>query len=275
MPMKLLAALSLLIVSTLTNAATPASMKVWRLDCGTLRVDNLDDYSDTFAYVGRSSRFTASCYLIQHVDKYMLWDTGLPDRDLGLPLQGAGSSDESLSRSLPDVLADIGIEPEQIDIIGISHPHFDHTGQANHFPQARLLLGSGDVKALQVPGNPDARALAHWFGGGGKLDTIAGDKDVFGDGSVIMLNLPGHTPGHHGLLVKLPRTGAILLSGDVAHFRENYLANGVPWFNSDRAQSLASLDRFKKIAENLHAIVVIQHEQSDIAKLPGFPAAAE
>ena len=50
------------------------------------------------------------------------------------------------------------------------------------------------------------------------------DKDVFGDGSVIMLNTPGHTPGHHSLLVKLPQKGAVILVGDRAHFHENYEA---------------------------------------------------
>jgi len=120
------------------------------------------------------------------------------------------------------------------------------------------------------------KPLAHWFGGGGKVEEAPSwDKDVFGDQRVIMLALPGHTPGHNGLLVKLPRMGYVLLSGDVAHLRENYLSNGVPSFNSDRAQSIASLDRFKQLAKNLHATVVIQHEEADIDKLPRFPAFAQ
>jgi hypothetical protein len=75
--------------------------------------------------------------------------------------------------------------------------------------------------------------------------------------------------------VKLAHTGYVLLSGDVAHFRDNYVANGLPSFNTDRSQSLASLARFKDIARNLHSIVVIQHEPRDIAKLPIFPASAQ
>jgi N-acyl homoserine lactone hydrolase len=77
------------------------------------------------------------------------------------------------------------------------------------------------------------------------------------------------------LLVNLPRTGVVLLSGDTAHFTENYDADGVPPFNTDRAQSLASLARVKAIARNLKGRVIIQHEARDIAKLPAFPAAAE
>jgi hypothetical protein len=66
----------------------------------------------------------------------------------------------------------------------------------------------------------------------------------------------------------------VILSGDAAHFHENYESNGVPAFNYDRAETLASLERIKKIAQNLNATVIIQHDRRDIAKLPAFPAAA-
>ena len=67
----------------------------------------------------------------------------------------------------------------------------------------------------------------------------------------------------------------MILIGDLAHFRENYESNGVPWFNFDRAQTLASLDRVKKLEQNLKATVIIQHDTRDISKLPAFPAAAK
>ena len=85
------------------------------------------------------------------------------------------------------------------------------------------------------------------------MEPVSGDKDVFDDGTVVMLNTPGHTPGHHALLVKLKEKGYVLLSGDLAHFRENYDTNGVPMFNTDHTYTLGSLDRFKKIAANLKA----------------------
>jgi len=205
----------------------------------------------------------------------MLWDTGLPKSDLGLPLQGKASTGETLSVSLVDQLAQLRIDPPKITIIGISRYHYDHTGQADDFHQARLLLGQHDVKALQEPSNPLAKALAYWLSGPGRLDEVIGDRDVFGDGSVVMLDLPGHTPGHHGLLVRLSQSGYVLLSGDVAHFRENYESDEVPSWNTDPAQSLASLQRVKQIDRNLRANFVIQHETEDIKKLPKFPEAAE
>lgn len=268
----------LMALATIAHAASApanAPVKLWRLDCGEIQVDDLNEYSDTFAYPGQSKRFTVSCYLIQHGTSYMLWDTGLSQEDLGRPLQGANATGETLAKLLPDQLKQIGVDPKQIEVVGISHYHYDHMGQAQLFPQAKLLLGKGDAQVLRTPNNPRAKPLAHWINGDGKIEEIGGDQDVFGDRSVVMLDLPGHTPGHHGLLVKLARTGYVMLSGDAAHFRENYVNDGVPTFNFDRAQTLASLERFKAIEKNLRATVVIQHEQSDLKKLPMFPAFAE
>jgi hypothetical protein len=76
------------------------------------------------------------------------------------------------------------------------------------------------------------------------------------------------------LLVKLA-SGNVLLTGDLYHFHEQVLIKGVPPFNTDRADTLASMDRFDRIAKNLKAKVIIQHEPADVAKLPRFPAAAQ
>jgi N-acyl homoserine lactone hydrolase len=258
----------------LLGARAPDGVELWRLDCGRLWVANLDEYSDTRAYVGQSRRFAASCYLIRHGDSYLLWDTGLSKDSLGKPLTEGRADSGTLRITLVDQLASLGVRPEQITTIGISHYHFDHVGQAADFPSAKLLMGKGDLEVVRTPGSPRAKPLAPWIGGGGAVEEISGDKDVFGDGRVVILDLPGHTPGHKGLLVKLERAGAVLLSGDVAHVRENLDSSGVPSFNVDRARSLASMDRFRQLARNLKATVIVQHDERDVAKLPAFPAAA-
>ena len=179
----------------------------------------------------------------------------------------------SLRERIVDQLARIGVRPEQVSMVGISHYHGDHTGQARDFPGARLLMGAGDLATLR--GRPAAAQadLAHWLSGGGQVSEVQGDLDVFADGSVVMLNMPGHTPGHHALLIRLA-SGPVMLSGDTYHFAEQIPHRGVPPFNTDRADSLASMDRFDRLARNLHARVIIQHEPADVAKLPAFPGAA-
>lgn len=253
------------------QAASSVDLQLARLDCGQIRVDDLNDLSDTFAYSGRSKRLVASCYLIKHGDAYMLWDSGLPESTLGQPLEGKDAKEETLSVTIVEQLKRVGVSPAQVSILGISHYHYDHTGQAARFPDARLLMGRADVEELRHGDAARAKPLDHWLNGPGKLEEVLGDKDVFADGSVLMLYLPGHTPGHYGLLVKLPRMGYVLLSGDAVHFRENYDTEGLPTWNTDRAQTLASIHRIKEIVKNLGATLVIQHEADDVKKLPALP----
>jgi N-acyl homoserine lactone hydrolase len=258
------------------GAAQPAPLALWRLDCGEFTINQYGAFfSDTFQYPEGPKEIVGSCYLIRHGDRYLLWDTGLSDQLVGNPLTLPGQT-LRLRRSLVDQLAEIGVRPEQIEFIGISHWHYDHTGQAARFPQARLLIGQGDVEALRATPSPDqdsTDALVHWLNGPGQMQTLRRDHDVFGDGRVVMLTMPGHTAGHYSLLVRLA-SGPVLLTGDLYHFTEQVANRGVPPFNHDRADTLASMDRFDRIARNLDARVIIQHEPADIAKLPAFPEAA-
>ena len=144
-------------------------------------------------------------------------------------------------------------------------------------PNATLLIGEREWAALTAPkpmAGANVGAFTPWISGGSKVEPQAADKDVFGDGTVMILRTPGHTPGHQSLLVRLKEKGPVILSGDLVHFHENYENNGVPSFNYDRAETLASLDRIKQIEKNLKATVIIQHDPRDIDKLPAFPAAA-
>jgi glyoxylase-like metal-dependent hydrolase (beta-lactamase superfamily II) len=238
-------------------------------DCGTPQapIEVNQRFSDTWAHPGLKVLFTYSCYLVKHGDEYLLWDTGQP--------MTAGAV--APKTTLPDQLAKLNLKPEQIKYVGISHYHGDHTGQVASFPGATLLIGKGDWDTLTGPANPAANPapFARWISGGGKFEALPGDKDVFGDGSVVILNTPGHTPGHRSLLVKLAGMGPVLISGDLAHFHENYEGNGVPSFNTSRAETLASLDRFKKIAAGLKATPILQHDARDVNKLPAFPNAAK
>jgi glyoxylase-like metal-dependent hydrolase (beta-lactamase superfamily II) len=223
-------------------------------------------FSDTYAYPGMKLQLVYSCYLIKHGEDYMIWDTGF----------GADAGATAPKVSLPEQLARVNVKPDQVKFVGISHYHGDHIGGAGQFPNATLLIGKGDWDVLTAPKQPEGVSpapLRHWISEGGKVEPVPLDKDVFGDGSVMMLYTPGHTPGHHSLLVKLAKMGPVILTGDAAHFHENYESNGVPSFNHDRAQTLASLDRIKKIAGS-KATVVIQHDPRDVSKLPAAPGSA-
>jgi glyoxylase-like metal-dependent hydrolase (beta-lactamase superfamily II) len=257
------------------GAAPPAKdvgSAMWRLDCGTIEIGNLNDYSDDYRYVGKKKTFTDSCYLIRSGQRYLLWDTGLPGELAGSTKESGGDR-MSLRRRIKDQLAEIGVRPEQVTFVGVSHYHYDHTGQAADFPRATLLVDRRDWEAIK--GRPDRAApFDPWINGGGKVEQLAYDHDVFGDGTATMLTTPGHTPGHRSLLVRLKESGSILLSGDAVHFAENWEKRGVPGFNTSRAESLASMDRLARIAAQLNAKLIIQHEPADVGKLPMYPKAA-
>jgi glyoxylase-like metal-dependent hydrolase (beta-lactamase superfamily II) len=259
-----------------TAAAPAATIELWRLDCGEFVIKQYGAFfSDTFLYPPGPKEIVGSCYLIRHGSRYMLWDAGLTDALIGNDFDNPAQTIR-VKRSLVDQLAELKLTPERIETIGISHWHFDHVGQAGRFPQAKLLMGKGDLALLRStpPVDEDSvKSLAHWLTGGGKVEEITADKDVFGDGRVVMLRLPGHTPGHYALLVRLA-SGPVLLSGDQYHFTEQVRNRGVPPFNHNRADTLASMDRFDRIAANLKAKVIIQHEAADVAKLPAFPKSA-
>ena len=181
--------------------------------------------------------------------------------------------------SVVDQLAQLEVKPEQVKFVGISHYHADHTGQAASFPQATLLIGKGDWDVLTSPKPPATRTrrhFAHWISGGGKVEPVPLDKDVFGDGTVIMLD----DAGSHARAPQ-PAGQAAPDRQRARHRRRSptstrtTTATACRRSTPGRAESLASLDRFKKIAANTKATVIIQHDARDVAKLPAFPAAAK
>ena len=259
-------------------AAQTAATDLTRLDCGTIEVRWLNAFSDTFAYPGQQMILTNSCNLIRHGDELMIWDAGFPAAMIGAPAP-EGPLVPSLSVDLVTQLAEVGVAPQDVTKIGVSHYHFDHTGQATSFPQAELLIGAQDWAVLTADPLPASagdfvvpETLAPWIAGAAPVTPVSGDFDVFGDGSVMMLDMPGHTPGHTSLLVQLENEGAVLLTGDMYHLQESRENRYVPKFNTNVEDSLASMDRFEEVAKETDARVIIQHVMADYEALPRLPA---
>jgi glyoxylase-like metal-dependent hydrolase (beta-lactamase superfamily II) len=128
-------------VAAIAQAAPDVTLA--RFECGTPQapVAVNQRFSDTFAYGDLKLQFVYSCYLVKHGDDYLLWDTG----------HAMTAPNVAPKVSLVDLLAKIELKPEQIKYVGISHYHFDHTGQAASFPKATLLIGKGDWDAITSP----------------------------------------------------------------------------------------------------------------------------
>ena len=255
-----------------TPAAGAAVLSLTRLDCGRAEFKDMNGFfSDTpGVYPPGPGKATDSCYLIRHGNQQMVWDTGFPAETKDKPMVSDGMT-AAIDRTLADQLQQLGIKPEDVDVLGISHMHGDHLGQAAQFTNARLLIGKQDFEMLD--GKPE-ETLKGWRGAGKPVTLASEDVDVFGDGSVVALHLPGHTPDHLVLLVNL-KSGPVLLSGDLYHTSISREKRSMPGFNTSREQTLASMDKFEAKAKETGAKVIIQHEPADISKLPAFPEAAE
>ncbi|WP_341676288.1 N-acyl homoserine lactonase family protein [Niveibacterium sp. SC-1] len=257
------------------QAAEPvSSVRLYALDCGRVHFNDGGIFSDTGEYDGKPLDLAAPCFVIRHPKGTLLWDTGLGD---ALAKNKDGVDNNGIHLAVPVTLASqlerIGLAPADINVVGFSHFHFDHTGNAALFTGATWLINKAELDfALSepTPFGVSTEAIAGYKNV--KVQNVEGDYDVFGDGSVRLLKAPGHTPGHAVLMLRLAKSGVVILSGDLAHTHANYDQRRVPAFNFNRADSLASLDRVHAIAKRLKARVVIQHDPKDFAALPHFPA---
>jgi N-acyl homoserine lactone hydrolase len=241
-------------------------VRLYVLDGGQILGYDASDLADDGAYDGRRVDLPAPCFLIRHPDGDLMWDGGISPTRTDL--------EDEVSRG-PGVAAQlgaIGVAPAEIRFLSISHGHWDHCGNAGLVAGSTWIVNP-DERAVMFDDETRATQAMDDYGALESADTvlITDDHDVFGDGSVQIIQAPGHTPGHTVLLVRLADTGQILLSGDLWHLAESRKERRVPPYNTDRAQTLASMDKVEALVAATGARVVIQHEAADIAALPRFP----
>jgi N-acyl homoserine lactone hydrolase len=228
------------------------------------------------ANVNKPITLSNSCYLIKHAKGWMLWETGYSESIAG---DAKGYPTAVLhwrwraSKSLTQQLAELGLTPDDISYVGFSHAHPDHIGNGSLFTRATLFIQEPEYDFYMAPkGKPPAPPANYEKLRANPTTKLHGDYDVFGDASLMILSSPGHTPGHQSLLVKLPKTGAVLLTGDAAHFRENWDTPRAPVQNFDKDATIASLQKLKALAAANNAQVWINHDVAQTATLRMSPA---
>ncbi len=254
--------------------------KLYRLDCGH-SLANDESVWTPGENVGRDIEFSSTCWLIKHGNQWLLWDTGVPEAALNDP-RGWSTLPKlivyHLDKSLTDQLAEVGLKPGDIGRVAISHTHGDHIGNMVLFPNSTILVQRTEYSWIHSPNGPNDNvnqlmALARKLMGTPKhLQLLDGDTDVFGDGSVTLVFTPGHTPGHQSLLVHLGNSGFVILSGDVVHLEDNFERNIVPSLNTDKAASIASMERVRQLIAAYKAALFINHDKSQTDKLRLIPA---
>ncbi|PYN13036.1 MAG: hypothetical protein DME05_19960, partial [Candidatus Rokuibacteriota bacterium] len=142
--------------------------------------------------------------------------------------------------AIPAQLAKIGLKIDDIKYVVLGHMHLDHGGNVCKFPKATFLVQRAEMKNAAwpepgtagpyIPGdvaclrNDLGEALPNKF----KMDQLEGDMDVFGDGSVVPKSWLGHTPGSQMAIVRLPKTGTVVLTSVNVYFAEHVTKNLLP-----------------------------------------------
>src|SRR5262249_41425888 len=264
------ATLAALLISTLASAAQTNSGvdKLYILNCGEGVAGDISRWSPG-VNVGKSMEFVDNCYLIHHTQGWLLWDTGITDAVAAMP-DGLAPADPRMThwrrpKTLASQLETLGVKPTDIKYVAVSHTHPDHIGNVELFPQAMLLVQKAEYEW------PNPLGVGR-FKPEHPVTKLEGDYDVFKDGSVTIISTPGHTPGHQSLLVKLPNTGALVLSGHAVHFKSNGENGGVPSGNSDKDQTLASMQRISDVLAKEKAQLWINHDKAQRDSLKMAPA---
>ncbi len=220
---------------------------------------------------GKPFDLSDNCYLIRHARGDFLWGTGIADKFLtlpgGVPSYG-GRPNWIVTKGLAKQLEQLDVKPSAIRYVGITNSHIDHIGNLGLFTAATLLLQRSEWEFAAnrpfVEGMLDDARLRTDM----PTMQLNGDYDVFGDGTVMIIATPSVTPGNQSLLVKLPKSGAILLSGDVVHFQYGWDHQIVPGNVWNKEKTAASFKRLSDIIAQSGAQLWIEHDkaQSDTRK---------
>jgi len=248
--------------------AKPGVEKLYILNCGEGTAGDISRWSPG-VNEGKSMPFVDTCYLIKHAQGWFIWDTGVSDRVAAMP-DGLAPADPRMTHwrkpvTLASEVERAGIKPADVKFMAVSHTHPDHIGNVELFPQAMLFVQKAEY---DWPGANNAPRFKPEH----PVTKLEGDKDIFGDGSVTIIATPGHTPGHQSLLVRLPKTGAIVLSGDAVHFRGNWDNRGVPSGNFNKEQTLASMQKISDLLAKEKAQLWINHDKAQRDTLKMAPA---
>ncbi|MGA3292736.1 MAG: N-acyl homoserine lactonase family protein [Candidatus Acidiferrales bacterium] len=282
-PSRVHAALFFIVLATMAAAAAtmaqqhhavpPKTVRLYVFDCGVIK--GLDPGLFNFKKEELATTDLAvPCYLVVHPKGTLMWDVGaIPDtafKDDGAPVtQGYFTA----TKPLKTQLAEIGYSPSDITYLALSHYHTDHIANSNEFASATWLVRQVERDAMfaEKPPRLVDPATYSLLKNSKTVILTTDEYDVFGDGTVIIKSAPGHTPGHQVLIVKLAKTGPVMVAGDLYHYPEERKLNRVPTFEYNKEQSLASRASIEEYVKKTNTQLWIEHDFAANAKLKKAP----
>lgn len=271
---------SLLFIPAATPQSKPKPPKTLRLyvfDCGriTMRAPQLFNFRKE--EIGETQYFAVPCYLVVHPKGTLMWDVGvIPDAQVNGSTQGVSTA----TKTLKSQLAEIGYTPADIKYLAFSHLHSDHTANANDFAGSTWLVHQNERDAMFAPpdpagrgkGGPVQRSFFSKLKDSKTIILTEKDYDVFGDGSVMIMYAPGHTPGHQMLFLRLKESGPILIAGDLFHLPGEITMNRFPTFEFDAKESAVSRQKALAFLQKTGARLWIEHDLATFETLRKSPS---
>jgi N-acyl homoserine lactone hydrolase len=257
------------------TAAPVTSLRVYLFDCGLIKGEDPLAYGLNQGDV-KNADMVVPCYLIVHPKGALMWDAGvIPDSafkgDKSVTQSEEGDTVSSPRPLLPQ-LAALGYPPDNITYIAFSHYHFDHTANANAFAGSTWLVHAAERDAM-FAASPAHQSAYSRLRNSKTIILPNTDYDVFGDGTVVIKSTPGHTPGHQVLALKLPKTGPVLIAGDLWHYAAERTASRPPQDEANKEQTLASRAAMEAYLKQSGAQLWIEHDPvtfNRLKKAPGY-----
>ena len=213
-----------------------------------------------------------SCALMRHPQGNVLFDTGCHPSVAENP-EGRWGDLARIAVPImqPDDnvvtgLADLGLDPDDIDVVVCSHLHPDHCGCNAFFRKVTFAIHARELTAARAPDADASGYLAAEWVNDRPIEAVAGERDLFDDGLIVLLPLSGHTPGTMGAHVTLDRSGAFLLASDTVSLRATLDREILPrntWNADELVKSLAEVKRI----EAQGAVVICGHDSAQWANL--------
>jgi len=258
--------LAALIFASAGGAQAPKPLRLYVFDGGSLNIPDTSPYRLKKEDLA-TTYMSVACFLVVHPKGTLMWDAGaVPD--------GAGTIRyATATKTLRSQLREVGYAPTDITYLALSHFHWDHVGNANLFAGSTWLVTQAE-RDIMFSDPPSPRTEPENYSALKNSKTVIltqSNYDVFGDGTVVIMAAPGHSPGHQVLFLRLSKAGPVMLSGDLYHYPEERKLKLVPTTEFNAEQTVASRAAVEAFLKKTGAQLWIQHDFNANAKLRKAP----